>query len=77
MKVFIIIFLFLNFFYYSLTVVPIWNIESATINLENSFSYNTLKFGSSTFIGNYLSGSLRKELIKDGDSITKKKLFEN
>ena len=72
MKVFIIIFLFLNFFYYSLTVVPIWNIESATINLENSFSYNTLKFGSSSFIGNGLSGSLRKELIKDGDSITKK-----
>ena len=62
MNLFIIIFLFVNFFYYSLAVVPIWNIQSAAINLDNSFEDNKLSFGSSSFFGHDASGTLRKEL---------------
>ena len=46
--------------------------QSAAIDLQTSFVDNKLSFGSSSFFGHDLSGTLRKELTKDGDTINKK-----
>ena len=72
MKFFLIIILFLNFFYYSLSVVPLWNINSATIDLKPFFTNNQLSYASISISGHDLSGTLRKELTIDGDTIYKK-----
>ena len=66
------IFLFLNLLYYSLGIVPNWNIESAAIDLKPSFSNNKLTYATISLSGHDLGGTLRKELTISGDTITKK-----
>ena len=66
------IFLFLNLLYYSLGIVPNWNIESAAIDLKPSFSNNKLTYATISLSGHDLGGTLRKELIISEDTITKK-----
>ena len=65
------IFLFLNFFYISLEVVPIWNIESAAIDLKPSFTNNKLTYATISLSGHDCGGTLRKELTINGDKINK------
>ena len=72
MKFYFIFLLFLNLFHFSLEVVPIWNMKSATIDLKSSFSNNKLSYATISFSGHDLSGTIRKELTIDGDTIYKK-----
>ena len=71
MKFILIIILFLNTFYYSLSVVPVWNINSSAINLTTFFTNNKLSYASISLSGHGLNGTLRKELTINGDNITK------
>ena len=72
MKFYFIFLLFLNLFHFSLEVVLIWNMKSATIDLKSSFSNNKLSYATISFSGHDLSGTIRKELTIDGDTIYKK-----
>ena len=72
MEFFLISFLFLNFLKYSFEIVPIWNIESAAIDLKPSFVNNKLTYATNSISGHDLSGKLRKELTINGNTINKK-----
>ena len=72
MEFFLISFLFLNFLKYSFEIVPIWNIESAAIDLKPSFVNNKLTYATNSISGHDLSGTLRKELTINGNTINKK-----
>ena len=72
MEAFFNIFLFLNFFYYSLEIVPIWKLETSTIELNPNFVNNRYKYDD---ISKPIDGypvSLRKYLVKNGDKIEQK-----
>ena len=76
MKFFLITFLFLNVFIYSLEVVPIWNIKTAAIDLKPSFFNNNLTYATISLSGHNLGGTLRKELTINGDTINKKNIYQ-
>ena len=60
MEFFIKIFLFLNLLYYSLGIVPNWNIQSVVIDLRPSFTDNKLTYATISLSGHDLGGILRK-----------------
>ena len=71
MEFFIKIFLFLNLLYYSLGIVPNWNIQSVVIDLRPSFTDNKLTYATISLSGHDLGGILRKELTINDNKINK------
>ena len=74
MELFLDIILFLNFLYNSFEIVPIWKMTSAAINLQPStFTDNKKTYYTYSRSGHKMSGTLRKELIVNGDKIERKR----
>ena len=74
MELFLDIILFLNFLYNSFEIVPIWKMTSAAIDLQPStFTDNKKTYYTYSRSGHDMSGTLRKELIVNGDKIERKR----
>ena len=70
MELFLAIYLFFNFLYNSLEVVPIWNLASSAIDLKPLFTYNKYSFMIFNKYGHDMDGKLKKELEIKGDEVT-------